>query len=174
MTETITHVAIKSLNGSTHKPYFEGLPNIRFNIDKRGCLAIEAPKLSHTLVQTNDIVALKNNTQFEWLGRFDNVINTGGVKVFPEKIESKLEGMISNRFFATSLPDLKLENRVILIIEDKAWEQKRLDALMLDIKQVLSKFEQPKQIYFLNNFEETPTKKIRRNRTKQKLIKFNL
>jgi len=174
MTETITHVAIKKLNGSHPSNYFEALSTIDLSTDKRGCLKIDAPKLSPETVVTNDIIDLKNNKQFEWLGRFDNVINTGGIKVFPEKIESALEKIISQRFFITALPDKKLENKVILIIEDKAWITKKLNALKLDIKEVLSKFEQPKAIYFIAKFEETPTKKIQRNRTKQKVIKFNL
>jgi len=174
MTETITHVAIKKLNGPHPTNYFEALSNISLFTDKRGCLKIDAPKLSAETIVTNDLVDLKNDKQFEWLGRFDNVINTGGVKVFPEKIEAILEKIINQRFFITSLPEKKLENKVILIIEDKAWITKKINALKLDIKEVLSKFEQPKAIYFLDKFEETPTKKIQRNRTKKKLIKFNL
>jgi len=174
MTETITHVAIKKLNGPQQSTHFEALSNISLSTDKRGCLKIDAPKLSENTVVTNDIVDLKHGQQFEWLGRFDNVINTGGIKVFPEKIETILEKIITQRFFITSLPDKKLENKVILIIEDKAWITKKIDTLLLDIKQVLTKFEQPKAIYFVDKFEETPTKKIQRNRTKKKVIKFNL
>ncbi len=174
MTETITHVAIKKLNGTDQSPHFEALSNINFSKDKRGCLKIDAPKLSENTVITNDIIDLKNAQQFEWLGRFDNVINTGGIKVFPEKIEDILEKIITQRFFITSAPDKKLENKVILIIEDKEWISKKTNALKLEIKEVLSKFEQPKAIYFVDKFEETPTKKIQRNRTKKKVLKFNL
>ena len=174
MTETITHVAIKKLNGPHQTAFFEALSNISLSTDKRGCLKIDAPKLSEEAVITNDIVDLKNEQQFEWLGRFDNVINTGGIKVFPEKVEANLEKIIPHRFFITSIPDKKLENKVILIIESKEWMTKKINALKLDLKQVLSKFEQPKAIYFVNKFEETPTKKIQRNRTKKKVIKFNL
>ncbi len=169
MTETITHVAIKSLNGKHQTNYFQGLSNIQFATDARGCLTIHAPRLSENLVVTNDIVDLKNAQQFEWLGRIDNVINTGGVKVFPEKIEAKLEQIIDTRFFITSLPDKKLENKVVLIIESNKWVNKKIDVLKLDLKQVLSKFEQPKAIYFIEQFEETPTKKMQRQRTKEKL-----
>ena len=149
MTETITHVAIKKLNRSDKTAFFEGLPNIEFKKDDRGCLLIHAPKLTETPVQTNDIVDLKNEHNFEWLGRFDNVINTGGIKVFPEKIETKIEKILKKRFFITSLPDDKLENKVILIIEDTPWKVKKINTLRLDLKQVLSKFEQPKLIYFV-------------------------
>ncbi len=174
MTETITHVAIKGLNGEHQSDYFQGLSNIQFATDTRGCLTINAPRLSEKLVVTNDIVDLKNTQQFEWLGRIDNVINTGGVKVFPEKIEAKLEELITSRFFITSFPDKKLENKVVLIIESGKWIKEKINVLKIDLKQVLSKFEQPKAIYFIEQFEETPTKKIQRQRTKGKVKRFNL
>lgn len=174
MTETITHVAIKKLNGENASPYFEGLPNIQFTQDSRDCLAISAPHLASETVITNDIIDLKKGNQFEWLGRIDNVINTGGVKVFPEKIEHKLEKLIPQRFFISSIPDKKLENKVILIIEDKDWLKEKLNTLALDLKQVLSKFELPKAIYFLEHFIETPTKKVQRSKTKEVVRKFNL
>ncbi|MFK7978896.1 MAG: AMP-binding protein [Saprospiraceae bacterium] len=174
MTETITHVAIKGLNGKHKADYFQGLSNIQFATDARGCLTIHAPQLAQELVVTNDIIDLRNNQQFEWLGRIDNVINTGGVKVFPEKIEAKLEKIINVRFFITSFQDKKLENKVALIIESNTWIKEKINALKLDLKQVLSKFEQPKAIYFVAQFEETPTKKIQRQRTKEKVERFNL
>lgn len=174
MTETITHVAIKELNGNHQTNYFEGLSDIHFATDNRGCLTIHAPRLSTEIVVTNDIVDLNNAQQFEWLGRIDNVINTGGVKVFPEKIEAKLEKFITSRFFITSFSDKKLENKVVLIIESEKWVKEKIAALKLELKQVLSKFEQPKVIYFIEQFEETPTKKIQRQRTKKKVERFNL
>jgi len=173
MTETITHVAIKKLNGPDQTRFFNGLPGIAFTLDKRGCLCIKAPALADQLIVTNDLVALRNENEFEWLGRIDNVINTGGVKVFPEVIEHKISHFISQRFFITSIPDNKLGNKVILIIEDNSWSSQKTDALKLGLKQVLSKFELPKKIYFLDAFAETPTKKIQRKRTKEKLFKFN-
>ena len=81
---------------------------------------------------------------------------------------------ISRRFFITSLPDKKLENRVVLIIEDRQWSTEKMEVLKLNMKHVLNKFERPKQIYFLPKFEETPTNKIQRDRTKSKVEKFNL
>ena len=80
-----------------------------------------------------------------------------------------MEGLITPRFFITSFPDKKFENKVVLIIESNKWIKEKIDVLKLDLKQVLSKFEQPKVIYFIEQFEETPTKKIQRQRTKEKL-----
>ena len=99
MTETITHVAIKRLNGEHQTDYFQGLSDIQFATDARGCLTIKAPRLSEDLVVTNDIVDLKNAQQFEWLGRIDNVINTGGGKGLSRKNRSKIGRINHSSFF---------------------------------------------------------------------------
>ena len=94
MTETITHIAVKKLNNITSSSvgnsFYQTLPNVTIYIDERNCLAIEAPKVSNEFIITNDVVQLVSENQFEWLGRFDNVINSGGIKLHPEKIEEKL------------------------------------------------------------------------------------
>jgi len=168
MTETITHIAIQKLNGIRQSDYFEALPDIQLSLDKRDCLVIEAPNVAEGQVVTNDIVKLKEN-QFKWLGRFDNVINSGGVKVFPEQIEKKLESIVKIRFFISYLSDEKLGQRVILILEDISWNEAQIANFQLKIKKLLTKYEQPKAFYFVNSFKETPTGKIQRNQTKSLL-----
>ncbi|WP_337994780.1 O-succinylbenzoic acid--CoA ligase [Polaribacter ponticola] len=154
MTETITHIAVKNVNKIDYKPsFYQTLPNVTIYIDDRNCLVIKASKVSDEVVKTNDVVQLISNTEFEWLGRFDNVINSGGIKLHPEKIEDKLSKIITKRFFVAGIPDKKLGEKLILIIE----------GLKQDInyeKSNLSKFEVPKATYFINNFLETETKKF--------------
>lgn len=164
MTETVTHIAIKKLNNLT--PYeveygsnFEVLPNIEIYQDHRDCLVIDAPLIAEEIVLTNDIVKLHSKTEFKWLGRIDNVINTGGVKVFPEQIEKKLHKAIKNRFFIISTPDDFLGEKVLLIIESDTEE---FDELVLNI---LEKFEKPKNVYFTPKFIETISGKLQRNQT---------
>lgn len=165
MTETITHIAIQKLNGVGQSDYFEALPAIQLSLDQRNCLVIDAPNVAEEQVVTNDMVHLEKN-KFKWLGRFDNVINTGGVKVFPEQIEKKLEPIVKVRFFISYLSDEKLGQKVILIIEDTLWNKSQIVDFQLKMKNILSKYELPKSIYFVKKFAETPTGKIQRNRTK--------
>lgn len=87
MTETITHIALKKLNGTNSTNYFKALPGVVFEKDERECLVIRADYLSENPIVTNDIVSLVSNLKFEFIGRYDNVINTGSIKVFPEEIE---------------------------------------------------------------------------------------
>lgn len=152
MTETVTHIAAKLIS----EEYFEALPNVDFYVDDRNCLGISAPRVSQEKIQTNDIVKLISNQKFEWLGRYDNVINSGGVKLFPEKIEEKLQPYIFKRFFVGGIPDQTLGYKLVLVIEGEPYP------LDLTSIKTLNKFEIPKDIFFVPQFFETETSKIKR------------
>jgi len=166
MTETVTHVAVRQLQSQTKvgEKYFEALPNVSFRQDDRACLIISASKLVKDDLITNDIVELKSDTSFKLLGRFDNVINSGGVKLFPEQIEQKLQPIIEQRFILASQDDAELGEKLILIIENPT---DSIDTISEKITKLntLDKFEIPKKIYTLNAFLETPTGKIQRKKT---------
>jgi len=157
MTETITHIAVRQLNIDR---YFKILPNVKIVIDSRDCLVIEAPKISDNKIITNDIVEIIDDNHFKWIGRFDNIINSGGVKIIPEKIEQKLTEILSFRFFITGVTDEKLGEKVVLICEG---EPKKL--AYFNFEKHLSKYEIPKQIFYVLHFIETKTKKINRIET---------
>ncbi len=160
MTETITHIAIKKLNNftQTHN-FYKILPNVNIYIDERGCLIIKADAIAEELIVTNDVVQLVTNNSFEWLGRFDNVINSGGIKLQPEKIEEKLQPYLNQRFFITSLSDNVLGEKVVLIIEGIE------DNIQKNVTDHLFRYEKPKEIYFIPKFVETKTQKIDRKKT---------
>ncbi|WP_440066196.1 AMP-binding protein [Tenacibaculum discolor] len=166
MTETITHIAVKKLNNvilnDSEKSHYKTLPNVQLSQDNRNCLIIDAPKVSEEKVVTNDVVHLISKTEFEWLGRYDNVINSGGVKLHPEKIEEKLSKVIPNRFFVTGIPDQKLGEKLILLVEGE-----KNDVISNEVRNLLglTKYEIPKEIYFVDKFIETETKKIQRKKT---------
>ena len=165
MTETITHIAIKKLNHYEFNKtqYFRVLPNIKISKDTRGCLIINAPKISDKKVVTNDLVKIISETEFKWLGRHDYIINSGGVKLLPEQIEEKITQFIEERFFVAGIPDDVLGEKLILIIESK----NENSTILKKIKNLstLTKYEIPKEVYFLLNFIETETKKIQRRKT---------
>lgn len=170
MTETITHIAARRINPKKKEKkdarFFKALPNITLGVDERSCLVIKAPQLNDDVVVTNDVVTLKTYKKFIWKGRFDNVINTGGVKLYPEEIETKLQLLIGNRFFISSVPDDALGDKLILVIEDE-YNQKNYQALIEGIQSIdtLSKYEIPKKIYFVPKFVETENGKVQRSRT---------
>ena len=163
MTETLTHVAIKPLNGPNISDLFRALDGIRFEKDDRGCLAIHASALNPVPIVTNDLVELIDENSFRWLGRFDNVINSGGIKIIPEVVEAKLLSIIpNNRFFINGESDESLGEKVVLVVEGNVIE------ISFDS---LEKFEKPKEIYFISEFLETESGKIRRGET-LKIIQY--
>lgn len=166
MTETITHIAVKPINNSSEDSCFKTFPNIKVSQDDRGCLVIQAPRLSNEDIVTNDVVKLHDHKTFEWLGRIDNVINSGGVKLFPEQIEQKLQAKISERFFVASQPDDTLGSCLILVVETDNLQFNE------ELFSVLQPFEKPKQIYAIPKFIETTSSKVNRKATLQ-LLQFN-
>ena len=173
MTETITHIAVKKLNNSnattseTKESFYKTLPSIKISRDNRGCLIIDAPNISDAIINTNDLVELISESEFKWLGRYDTIINSGGVKLIPEQVEEKLNAIIDSRFFVAGVADSVLGEKLILVVES----EKENDVVSKAIKNLktVSKFEIPKEIYFMEKFVETETKKIDRAQTLAKL-----
>ena len=160
MTETISHIAIKKIRVKA----FNVLPNVAISVDKRSCLVIEALELSQEKIITNDIVEIINPNQFILKGRIDNVINSGGIKIFPEEVEEKLAKYFSVPFFIGSKPDEILGEKVILVIEAKPF------SIENSVFSQLSKYQIPKEILFLESFERTETNKINRKKSLEKLV----
>ena len=165
MTETVTHVAVRQLESQSEKGeiYFNALANVSFNQDERQCLIIHAPKLVNEALVTNDIVDLKSETSFNLLGRYDNVINSGGVKLFPEQIEQKLQSLIKERYIIASESDDLLGERLILIVENSSDSPDTILSKIQKLK-AIDKLEIPKHIYTLNKFPETTSGKVQRKK----------
>ncbi|MGO3707878.1 MAG: AMP-binding protein [Mesonia hippocampi] len=171
MTETVTHIAARKVNSKKNKPLgaekpFKLLPKVTIKIDERNCLVINAPAVSEKEIVTNDIVELVTYKKFLWKGRFDNVINSGGIKIHPEEVERKLQALILQRFFIAALPDDALGDKLVLFVEAH-FSEEALQDLKSSIHKLdgLSKFEKPKKIYFVEKFEETHTGKVNRLKT---------
>lgn len=175
MTETITHIAVKKLNHTKRTlNFYEVLPNVSIFKDSRNCLVLKAENVSEKVLFTNDVVQLISDKEFDWLGRFDNVINSGGIKIHPEILEEKISKVIENRFFVAGIYDEKLGEKLILIIENQLNNKKELDSktdLFSEISflKTISKYEIPKEIFILESFVETLSGKIQRKKTLEKL-----
>lgn len=164
MTETCSHVAVKPL-GEPDAP-FSALPGITFSTDSDNCLRINSDNFSWHSLQTNDIVHLVDNQSFRWLGRRDNVINTGGIKIIPEIVEQKIAHIIGRPFYIIGTPDPKWGEKVTLYIEsDSPFDHLNL---IKQINNLLSPYERPKEIRTVNRFERTSSNKIKR-----KIISFS-
>jgi len=169
MTETCSHIALRAINGHTKSDYFKILSGVSIRKNENDCLCIKAPHLLPDEIVTNDIVELINNEQFQLKGRFDNIINTGGVKLNPERIEQKLETLISVPYFISSKPDSTLGNKVVLIIESTPFTVEIEVELMAIFNITLEKYERPKEIHYIPQFCYSATNKLLKAETLQML-----
>lgn len=129
MSETLSHIALKQIS-PIQEEYFTIFNDVEISVDERNCLKIFAPKLNPEILQTNDIVELMHfdsaqgdKKQFKFLGRFDNVINSGGVKIFAEELENLVKKHIDKDLVFLGKPDETLGEKLILVIEDELFSE---------------------------------------------------
>ena len=171
MTETITHIAVQRLNRTkaTHTALYEALPSVELSTDERGCLVIDAAFVSEARVITNDIVELHSKTRFRWVGRYDSIVNSGGVKLQPEAIEAKIGKVLNGRFMVCGIPDERLGEKLGLIVEGSKEAIDAKEAIQTFLRGAnLEKYEVPKVICFVDVFVLTETGKIQRAKTLKK------
>jgi len=173
MTETFSHIALRDLNGAGKSDDYTCLPEIRIRTDERGCLQVEAPHLQG-VISTNDLVEISGPTTFRWLGRADHVINSGGIKIIPEHLEQEITNVlravkIYSNVLLTGVPDSKLGQKVVLIVESSPLSAAQEQEVMKKLSALLSKYEMPKQFFYLPNFTFTGNGKINRMKTVEML-----
>ncbi|WHF51042.1 AMP-binding protein [Chryseobacterium gotjawalense] len=158
MSETLSHIALKEIYPNTEE-YFKTLNDIEISLDRRGCLQISAPQLNPETLITNDLVDIKNGKEFKFLGRIDNVINSAGLKIYPEQLESLVKKEMDNELVFLGIADELLGQKLVLIIEgqensDHVQRLKKID--------YPSKNHQPKEIVFIAKFPRIPNGKVDR------------
>lgn len=158
MSETLSHIALRQIfpNQEDWFTIFEG---VEISLDERNCLKIFAPKLNSEVLQTNDLVEINNKNQFRFLGRLDNVINSGGAKIFPEELEKLVKQNISNEAVFLGIEDEKLGQKLILIIEGESDENLKFKIHNLKFQK---SFHKPKDIIFVGQIPRTPNGKVNR------------
>lgn len=166
MTETISHIALQKLNGADRSTDFIALPGVILSTDERSCLTIRTSYLDSEIV-TNDVVMMTGPSSFQWRGRWDNVINSGGVKLSPEILELQI-GQIFTRlnfnasFFLYGIPDPKLGEKIVMVIEGRDMSLDRCRSLHDELSKELKTYELPKGYYLNPQFTRTDTEKVNR------------
>lgn len=158
MSETLSHIALKQIYPVVEEN-FHTLNEIEISLDERGCLQIFAPNLNPELLITNDLVEIINGKEFRFLGRIDNVINSGGLKIYPEQLENLVKKEITNEVAFLGIPDEKLGQKLVLVIEGEAGKNIHQELSTISYP---SKNHQPKEIIFLENFPRIPNGKVNR------------
>ena len=170
MTETVSHIALRRLNGPKASAAFQVLGDTRIGTDERECLTIQGEITQHQRIVTNDLVDITGPRQFRWRGRYDWVINSGGVKVSPEQVERAVAqvwnlSLPQPRFFVTGLPDDRFGQRVVLVIEAPPAPKKDEQHLLASVAREVPPYHGPKEIRYIYPFRETASGKIDRRAT---------
>ena len=165
MTETASHIALRRFNGNYKSACFKALKDVELSCDDRGCLSVYAPHLHASKLITNDLVELVDATSFRWLGRFDRVVNSGGLKIFPEQVEQKLFTAIDLPFFITSVPDEMLGQQLVLVLESAELPDDIKNELIDHIRPIVDRYELPRQIICVPKFVYSEGNKLLRNET---------
>ena len=159
MTETLSHIALRRLNGPEASEWYTPFPSVHLSISDEGCLIIDAPEVCPEPLITNDIAELSTR-QFRILGRKDNVICSGGLKIQAEELERQLRPHMSAPFVISKRADEKFGEVVVLITEGSP-----SDARII-CERILPKYHQPKAYLHLDQIPLTETGKIARHNIK--------
>ena len=161
MTETLSHIALRRLNGPERSEYYTPLPGVALSQNEDGCLVIDAPAVHEGKLVTNDIVEFHSSSSlhlppstFKILGRKDNVICSGGIKIQMEEVERLLRPRTRVPFIITKAPDTKFGEQVVLLTE--SIDVSALQDLCLEL---LPKYWQPRRILHVDHIPLTETGK---------------
>ncbi|WP_027376116.1 AMP-binding protein [Kaistella palustris] len=173
MSETLSHIALKQIF-PVSDDYFQVLGDVKIDLDPRGCLMINAPKLNPEILVTNDLVEIKEANEggqapakFRFLGRIDNVINSAGLKIYPEQLEDLVKRILPREVVFLGLPDETLGEKLILAVEGE-----ENPSIFQKLKTVSypTKNHQPKEIFFVKEFPRIPNGKINRLKLKKDIL----
>lgn len=164
-TEMLTHVALRVLNGEDRSDTYSALGNVTFGMDDRSCLVVRTPHLTEKEHVTNDIAQVLDERRMRWMGRRDNVILSGGRKIHPERLEAMTAGIIPYPHFFAALPDERLGQSVVLVLETGNDRRQAPPEVAEDIKGVLYEHERPHRVIAVKDFIRTGSGKVDRNGT---------
>ena len=163
MTETLSHIALRRINGAQRDDHYTPFEGVGISLNDEGCLVIDAPAVCPTPLTTNDRASLAaDGRRFRILGRRDNVICSGGIKLQTEEIERKLRTHLHVPFMVTKRRDAALGEAVVLLVEDRDTEQ--YQAVCRD---TLYKYERPKLILSVERIPLTETGKPARKEAEE-------
>lgn len=158
MTETLSHIAMRRLSGEGASDWYEPLKGVKVWSNGEGCLVIEALHVAEEILETNDIVEINADGKFKVLGRKDNVVCSGGVKMQIEKMEEEIAKEYGGEFALSWVADEKLGQALVLAYT-KQGDKERLEDICV---KVLEKIQRPKEYINIDTIPHTETNKIAR------------
>ena len=162
MTETLSHIALRRLNGPAASEWYTPFPSVSISQTPDGCLVIDAPEVCPEPLVTNDIVEI-TSSRFRILGRKDNVICSGGIKIQIEEVERQLRPHLHAPYLLSKRQDGKFGEIAVLLTEGSVEETRHI------CERVLPKYHQPKAYLHVARIPLTETGKPARHQA-EKLI----
>ena len=170
MTETATHIAMRRISGpSSSRPRFVPLPGISIATGLDGCMHITDGDVK---VETTDLVKIHEDGSFEILGRKDDVIISGGLKILPQEIETKIQPYITHlthSYYISSVPDEIWTSKLVLLAvpdsrgaESAEFESELRKAIDSIPEEVLPKRMRPKSVRIIDALPLTAMGKLNR------------
>ena len=160
MTETLSHIALRRLSGPEASEWYTPFPSVKVSLSDEGCLVIDAPAVCSERLITNDIADLSlgpgPSDRFRILGRKDNVICSGGIKIQAEELERQLRPHLRVPYLISKRPDAKFGEVVVLLTEGSVDEARQV------CERVLPKFHQPRDYMHVDQIPLTATGKPQR------------
>ena len=158
MTETLSHIALRRLNGDTASKHYYPFPSVELSLSAESTLVVKAPLICGEVLQTNDIACLYPDGSFTIAGRKDNVINSGGIKIQAEEMEKRLRPFIPVPFVVTSVPDPRLGQALTLLIAGQV-DVRELES---KLQTVLDAYHRPRHIFMTESIPQTENGKTDR------------
>jgi O-succinylbenzoic acid--CoA ligase len=154
MTETLSHIALRPLSGPQVSEWYQPFPSVKVSTDAEGCLVIDAPLVHEGQLVTHDRAEIIEGKGFRILGRKDNVIVSGGIKIQIEEVEKQLRPHLHEPFLVTKAKHEKFGEEVVLLTESAD-----LDAAEAVCRRVLPKYWQPRRYVHVERLPLTPNGK---------------
>lgn len=147
MTETVSHFALRRINGPGAQKSFRALEGVQLGVDDRGCLQVAVPGITPGQVQSNDLVELgEASLEFRWLGRADNLIKSGGINIIPEVLEEKISEILGMPCLLLPQADVLLGQKLVLLVEAPHGRGFDSGEVMNRLRGELNPLEQPRRI----------------------------
>ena len=172
MTETISHIALRWLNGPHASPLFYPLEGVHLTQGAEGELIIEdrllypdGPRLT-----THDLVELHPDGGFTIVGRADNIINSGGIKISPEPIERKLAEALDRPLAISWIADVALGQKLVLVLEGDSLPEGFTETLTEAWQELLPPYHRPKEIRLVSHLPHNDNGKLDRQALQRLLL----
>ena len=164
MTETLSHIALRRLSGPEASDWYTPFDSVHLSLSDEGCLIIDAPEVCPEPLVTNDIAELRPDGRFRILGRKDNVICSGGIKIQAEEIERQLRPHLRAPYIITKRPDPKFGEMVVLLTEGSIDDARQV------CERILPKYHQPRAYVHVEHIPLTETGKPARKEAQRLAI----